>query len=99
MGVNTEMHDCEPAMTQAQHFNLSYSPHPTHPTPILFFSPALPLLHPRVDYPHYFGLRELHAIHPFASTQLYKKIKKCTMDDTDGSDLLITAQTLFFFLM
>lgn len=35
MGVNTEMHDCEPAMTRPQHLNMSYS---------LF------QLHPRADY-------------------------------------------------
>lgn len=32
MGVNTEMHDCEPAMTRPQHFNMSYGPP--------FFSPS-----------------------------------------------------------
>lgn len=35
MGVNTEMHDCEPAMTRPQHLNMSY---------------GLSLLLPRADY-------------------------------------------------
>lgn len=30
MGVNTEMHDCEPAMTRPQHLNVSYSPFQLH---------------------------------------------------------------------
>ncbi|RCU28293.1 hypothetical protein DVA81_19885, partial [Acinetobacter baumannii] len=31
MGVNTEMHDCEPAMTRPQHLNMSYSLFQLHP--------------------------------------------------------------------
>lgn len=31
MGVNTEMHDCEPAMTRPQHLNMSYGLFQLHP--------------------------------------------------------------------
>lgn len=60
MGVNTEMHDCEPAMTQAQHFKLELQP----------FFPYPPSALSTGRLPTHFGLRELHAIHRFASAQL-----------------------------
>lgn len=69
MGVNTEMHDCEPAMTQAQHFNLSYSP----------FFPALPQLYPRVDYPHTLGSENYMPFTPSPPPSFKKSAQQMTL--------------------
>lgn len=77
MGVNTEMHDCEPAMTRPQHFNMSYS---------LFPAPSMGRL------PRHFGLRELSTIRSFPSAHLFNKctMDDTRTSDNERTDILIT---------
>lgn len=85
MGVNTEMHDCEPAMTRPQHLNMSYS---------------LPSsIHGQIT--RHFGLLELSDVHSFPSTQLFNKftMDDTHTSDNERTDILITPfSSAFLFI-
>lgn len=76
MDVNTEMHDCEPAMTRPQHLNMSYS--------------LSSSIHGQIT--RHFGLLELSAVRSFPSTQLFNKctMDDTRTSDNERTDILIT---------
>lgn len=76
MGVNTEMHDCEPAMTRPQHLNMSYSLSRT--------------IHGQIT--RHFGLLELSVPSPPSAQLFNKCTMDDTRtSDNERTDILITS--------